>query len=143
MPTMDAPALRRFLAERFPQALAMNVAIEEVAMSGVRVRMPVGPGHLRPGGTISGPVMMALADLAMYLLVLSRIGPVELAVTTNLNINFMRRPSGADLLAEARMLKLGKRLAMGEISIRSVDHPDLVAHATATYSIPPGEESNT
>jgi uncharacterized protein (TIGR00369 family) len=81
--------------------------------------------------------MMALADFAMYVAVLSAIGPVPLAVTINLNINFMRKPSNSDLIAEARLLKLGKRLATGEITIRATDDEEPVAHATSTYSIPP------
>ena len=83
-----------------------------------------------------GPIMMALADFAMYVAVLASIGPVPLAVTTNLNINFLRKPGAADLLAEARLMKLGKRLAVGEVGIRSADATELVAHATSTYSIP-------
>ena len=98
----------------------------------------VASGELRPGGTIAGPVMMGLADAAMYALVLSRIGPVELAMTTSLNINFLRKPAPGDVLAKATGLKFGKRLAIGEISLFSETSPeDLVAHATATYSIPP------
>jgi uncharacterized protein (TIGR00369 family) len=86
--------------------------------------------------TIGGATMMALADYAMYFAVLSAIGWVPLAVTTNLSINFLRKPDTRDLVADARLLKLGKRLAVGEIGIRSVGDDDLVAHATATYSIP-------
>jgi uncharacterized protein (TIGR00369 family) len=80
--------------------------------------------------------MMALADFAMYVAVLASIGPVPLAVTTNLNINFLRKPGAADLLAEAKLMKLGKRLAVGEVAIRSAGGGELVAHATSTYSIP-------
>ena len=92
--------------------------------------------QVRPGGTISGPTMMALADFAMYCAVLAAIGAVPLAVTINLNINFLRLPARRDLLAEARLFKLGKRLAVGEVTIRSEDNEDPVAHVTATYSIP-------
>jgi uncharacterized protein (TIGR00369 family) len=91
---------------------------------------------VRPGGTISGPTMMALADFAMYVAVLAAIGPVPLAVTINLNINFLRKPAPRDLVAEARLLKLGKRLAMGEITICSEGQSGPVAHVTSTYSIP-------
>jgi len=92
---------------------------------------------LRPGGTISGPTLMALADFAMYIVLLSAIGPVGLAVTTSLNINFLRRGApGHDVLAAARILKLGKRLAVGEVSLFSGDLPDPIAHVTAAYSIP-------
>jgi len=92
---------------------------------------------LRPGGTISGPTLMALADFAMYIVLLSAIGPVGLAVTTSLNINFLRRGApGHDVLAAARILKLGKRLAVGEIKLFSDGETEPCAHATSTYSIP-------
>ena len=94
---------------------------------------------VRPGGTISGPVMMALADFAMYVAVLAAIGPVPLAVTINLNIYFLRKAAPRDLLAEARLLKLGKRLATGEVTICSQGEAEPVAHVTSTYSIPPGD----
>ena len=92
--------------------------------------------HIRPGGTISGPTMMELADFAMYVAVFSAIGPQPLAVTTNLNINFLRKPAQADLIAEARLMKVGKRLAVGEVTIYSDGSSDAVAHVTSTYSIP-------
>ncbi len=92
---------------------------------------------LRPGGTVSGPTLMALADYAMYAVLLSAIGPVGLAVTTNLNINFLRKGApGQDLFAAAKILKLGRRLAVGEVSLTSGTLPDPIAHVTATYSIP-------
>jgi acyl-coenzyme A thioesterase PaaI-like protein len=92
---------------------------------------------LRPGGTISGPTMMALTDFTMYVALLSAIGWVPLAVTTQLNINFLRRPEPVDLIAEGRLLKLGKRLAVGEVVMRSNGQPEPIAQATSTYSIPP------
>ena len=92
---------------------------------------------LRPAGTISGPTLMALADCAMYVVLLSAIGPVGLAVTTNLSINFLRKGQpGQDVLAAARLLKLGKRLAVGEVNLLSGTLPDPIAHAISTYSIP-------
>jgi uncharacterized protein (TIGR00369 family) len=92
---------------------------------------------LRPGGTVSGPTLMALADCAMYVVLLSAIGPVGLAVTTNLNINFLRKGApGHDILAAARILKLGKRLAVGEVNLLSGISSDPIAHVTSTYSIP-------
>jgi len=113
-----------------------GLSIEAVWDRGCRVRQAFRAASLRPGGTISGPTMMALADFAMYVAVLAAIGPVPLAVTINLNINFLRRPSARDLTAEARLLKLGKRLATGEVAIYCVDHNEPVAHVTSTYSIP-------
>jgi uncharacterized protein (TIGR00369 family) len=92
--------------------------------------------HLRPGGTLSGPAMMALADLSLYIAILANIGPVGLAVTTNLSFNFLRKPAKADLIADCRLLKLGKRLAVGEVGLWSEGEVDLVCHATGTYSIP-------
>jgi uncharacterized protein (TIGR00369 family) len=92
--------------------------------------------HLRPGGTISGPAMMALADLALYAAILAQIGPVGLAVTTNLSFNFLRKPAQRALIAECRLLKLGKRLAVGEVAMMSEGDAAVVCHATGTYSIP-------
>ena len=112
---------------------------EYIGYGTARARLPFDDAHVRPGGTVSGPAMMALADFAMYALVLGMIGPVPLAVTTSLNVNFLRKPGRADVLAEARMLKLGKRLAVGEVNLSSVGSDDPVAHVTATYSIPPPE----
>ncbi len=136
---MTIHELERFLAAEFPQAFHSDsgLAIEALWEGGCRVRQAFRELSVRPGGTISGPTMMALADFAMYVAVLAAIGPVPLAVTINLNINFLRKPARRDLLAEARLLKLGKRLATGEVIIRSdgEDHP--VAHVTSTYSIPP------
>jgi uncharacterized protein (TIGR00369 family) len=137
-PAMSVPELERFLSAEFPQAFHEHsgLAIEEVWHGGGRVRQAFQPQFIRPGGTISGPTMMALADFAMYVGVLASIGPVPLAVTTNLNINFLRKPATGDLVAECRMLKLGKRLAVGEVVIRSEGMQDPVAHVTSTYSIP-------
>ncbi len=104
---------------------------------GCLVRQAFREFSLRPGGTISGPTMMALADIALYVAVLAAIGPVPLAVTINLSINFLRRPGRCDLTAEARLLKLGSRLATGEVTLRCEGEKEAVAHATATYSIPP------
>ncbi|MDX1695424.1 MAG: PaaI family thioesterase [Ketobacteraceae bacterium] len=93
--------------------------------------------HLRPGGTVSGPTLMTMADTGLYAAILAQLGPVALAVTTNLNINFLRKPEPGLLRAETRLLKLGKRLAVGEVSITCNDNPEPVAHVTGTYSIPP------
>jgi uncharacterized protein (TIGR00369 family) len=140
-PAMDIEALERFLAREFPQAFnpQSGLTIEQAWHGGARVRQAFRPEFLRPGGTISGPTMMALADFTMYVGLLAAIGPVPLAVTTNLSINFLRKPSTRDLTADCRLLKLGKRLAVGEVTIHSdgVDEP--VAHVTSTYSIPRGD----
>jgi len=103
-----------------------------------RLRMDIDHTHLRPGGTVSGPTMMLLADTAVYAAILSTVGAVILAVTTNLNINFLRKPeSDRDLVGESWLMKVGKRLIVGEVIIYSDDDTDPVAHATCTYSIPP------
>jgi len=139
---MTVGELERFLAAEFPQGVNPDsgLSIEAVWDGGCRVRQAFRELHVRPGGTISGPTMMALADFAMYVAVLGAIGPVPLAVTINLNINFLRKPAPRDLTGEARLLKLGKRLATGEVWIRSDGEEDPVAHVTSTYSIPPQDE---
>jgi uncharacterized protein (TIGR00369 family) len=135
---MNVPELERLLAAEFSQTFhaQSGLTIEEVWQGGGRVRQAYQPQFVRPGGTISGPTMMALADFAMYVGLLASIGPVPLAVTTNLNINFLRKPGARDLIAECRLLKLGKRLAVGEVIIRSDGTEAPVAHVTSTYSIP-------
>jgi uncharacterized protein (TIGR00369 family) len=140
---MTLDDLRRFLAAEFPQMFHTHagLSIEAVWEGGCCVRQTFREMLVRPGGTISGPTMMALADFAMYVAVLAAIGPVPLAVTINLNINFLRKPAPRDLIGEARLLKLGKRLATGEVTIRSDGEEEPVAHVTATYSIPPAGEA--
>jgi uncharacterized protein (TIGR00369 family) len=137
---MTADAIGKLLHEVFPQAFypGCGLTIERVGHGDIRVRRQFEEDHLRPGGTISGPTMMELADFAMYVAVFSAIGPQPLAVTTNLNINFLRKPARADLIADARLMKVGKRLAVGEVTIFSDGSSDPVAHVTSTYSIPNG-----
>jgi len=139
-PAMTVQQLERFLAAEFSQAYhpQSGLTIEAVWQGGGRVRQAYRPQFNRPGGTISGPTMMALADFTMYVGLLASVGPVPLAVTTNLNINFLRKPGTRDLIAECRLLKLGRRLAVGEVIIRSDGADEPVAHVTTTYSIPDG-----
>jgi uncharacterized protein (TIGR00369 family) len=135
---MDIPALHAFMQEAFAQ-VADDFRIDRLEDDGLSVRLLTADRHLRPGGTVSGPSMFALADVAIYLAVLSRIGPVALAVTTNCSIDFLRKPeAGRDLIAEARLLKLGRSLAVGDVLIRSDGSAAVVARAGLTYSIPPG-----
>jgi uncharacterized protein (TIGR00369 family) len=136
MPVMTPDDLHRFLEEEFPQS-PPGFSVERVDDTTIRVRQKTLDAHLRPGGTISGPTLMAMVDCGFYLLLLARLGPVALAVTTNLNINFMRKPEPGDLLGEGRLLKLGKTLAVGDFTIWSEGLEDPVAHATVTYAIPP------
>src|SRR5215470_3327727 len=135
---MDAAAITAFLREEFPQVFSGDdITIEKADGETCLLRQRYSDRMLRPGGTISGPTLMALADCAMYVVLLSAIGPVALAVTTNLSINFIRRGiPGHDVLAAARLLKLGRRLAVGEVTLFSGAFPDPIAHVTATYSIP-------
>jgi uncharacterized protein (TIGR00369 family) len=135
---MSVAELDAFLLKEFPQAFASgDISIERADGESCLIRERFHDRMLRPGGTVSGPTLMALADVAMYVVLLSAIGPVGLAVTTNLNINFLRKGApGQDVLAAAKLLKLGKRLAVGEVSLLSGSSPDPIAHVTATYSIP-------
>ncbi|WP_028880497.1 PaaI family thioesterase [Terasakiella pusilla] len=120
-----------------PWAEEIGMKTDRIGDGSAVLRLPFNDVMLRPGGTVSGPTMMALADACMYAVILSAIGQVKLAVTTNLNINFMHRPAPGDLMAEGRILKLGKRLAVMEVTLHSDGHDEPVAHATGTYSIPP------
>lgn len=134
---MDAAALQAFLAQDFGQ-VAADFRVERADEAGVTLRLPVAERHLRPGGTVSGPTIFALADVAMYLAILSRIGPVALTVTTNCAIDFLRKPAaGKALRAEARVLKLGRSLAVGDVLVFSEGQAEPVARAGLTYSIPP------
>jgi uncharacterized protein (TIGR00369 family) len=134
---ISAAELERLAVEEVPVAGQMGIVIESIGPGEVTARVPHRETHIRPGGTIAGPVMMALADFVMWGVVMSLIGPVKLAVTTSLHINFLRRPGPGDLIARGRILKLGKRLAVGEVYLNTHEADDLVAHVTATYSIPP------
>ena len=137
-PAMNADEIAKLLHEVFPQGFypGCGLTIERVEYADVRVRRHFQEDSIRPGGTISGPTMMELADFAMYVAVFSAIGPQPLAVTTNLNINFLRKPGKGDLTADARLMKVGKRLVVGEVTICSAGASEPVAHVTSTYSIP-------
>ncbi len=134
---MTEDELELFLHEAFPQ-VAQDFRVESVTPEEIAVRLVVDHRHLRPGDTVSGPSMFALADVSVYLAILSRIGPKALAVTTNCSIDFMRKPAaGVDMIARAKLLKLGRVLAVGDVLMYSdgVDAP--VARASLTYSLPP------
>ncbi len=142
---MTLEEVEAFLDREFPQMQhgGKTFSVESLRPNGAIVRMDYHDKHIRPGGTISGPSMMALADYTMYVALLANIGPVALAVTTNLNINFLRKPGQKDLLAECSIIKLGRRLAVGEVAMRSDGSEEMVSHAVLTYSIPdqrPGGE---
>src|SRR5690349_10783315 len=139
-PKLTAGEIEAHFAREFPQGdfgPKGLFKIERVGMKSALVRMRASDSVLRPGGTVSGSSMMTLADVTIYVAILASIGWVPLAVTTSLNINFLRKPKVGDVLADCRLLKLGKRLTVGEIAIRSDGEEEIVAHSTATYSIPP------
>lgn len=137
MPRITVAEFDQIMRDEVPFAAEMGMRTDVIGDGAAVLRLPYRPNMLRPGGTIAGPVIMALADACMYAVALSKIGEVKLAVTTNFSINFLFRPSPAALLAEGRLLKLGKRLVVMEVTVHSEGHPEPVAHATGTYSIPP------
>jgi len=138
-PVMGADEINAFLTREFPQLNAHGkfYTVTEVTPGSAIIRLDPDETHIRPGGTISGPTMFSIADLAAYAVILAHIGPVALAVTTNLNITFLRKPEVKPLEGTAKLLKLGKRLAVVDCGIQPVGGGDMVGHATATYSIPP------
>lgn len=138
MPRLTAAQLIELMEASFPQAQPDRVQFEHVQHGAVRFRYRATDSDLRPGGTVSGPTLMAISDLAVYFAVLASIGPVLLAVTTSLNINFLRKPEPGELTVDAKLLKLGKRLAVGEVSVYAAGSEEPVSHATVTYSIPQG-----
>ncbi|KAA1170553.1 PaaI family thioesterase [Marinobacter salinexigens] len=129
--------LQAFLSEQFPQGDAYG-SLQKLGDGWAEMRLEVDEEHLRPGGTVSGPVMMGLADVTVYAALLSKIGLVPLAVTTNLNINFLRKPvAHKPIWARATMLKVGRTMGVGEVFVYSEGSDEPVAHSTMTYSIPP------
>jgi uncharacterized protein (TIGR00369 family) len=137
-PALDARAITDFLEAVWPGVTA-SITIEDVTHRHARVRTTVTPERLRPGGIVSGPVLMSLADTAVWAAVLSVIGPVAMTVTVDLTIHFLRPAPPADVIADARLLKIGRRLAVGDVLLYSDGDPDPVAHATVTYAIPPND----
>ena len=125
------------IRDELPWADEIGMRADTITYGEAVLRLPFGGNMVRPGGTVAGPFMMTLADATMYAVALSVIGEVQLAVTTSFNINFLHRPVPADLLAEGRVLKAGKRLVVSDVTVHSEGHDDPVAHATGTYSIPP------
>jgi uncharacterized protein (TIGR00369 family) len=136
-PRITAEQFEQLARQGVPFVAQLGWRIERFGAGDVAVRLPYSDLLLRPGGTICGPALMALADITLYGLVLSMIGPVELAVTTSLNVHFLRRPAPEDVIAEGRILRLGRRLAVGDVLMRSSGDPRPICHATGAYSIPP------
>ena len=137
MPEITVEAFNELISTELPWASELNMHATEIGDGTATVVVPFAEKMLRPGGTILGPMQMFLADACMYAVLLSKIGPVKLAVTTNLNTNFLRKPEPVDLIAKGQMIKLGKRLAIMSVDVFSAGSDDLVAHVTGTYSIPP------
>jgi uncharacterized protein (TIGR00369 family) len=135
-PAMNVEDLQRFLADAFPTA-PPPYRIEAVSSDTIRIRLPVGDAESRPGGTVSGPSLMALADCTAWLVIVAQIGPVALSVTTSLHIDFLRKPALVDVVAVGSLLKLGQRLAVADVAMYSVGREAVVAKAQVTYSIPP------
>jgi uncharacterized protein (TIGR00369 family) len=134
---LNRDELTAYMTEVFPQ-IREDFVIDALSEEGVTMRLLTAERHLRPGGTVSGPSMFALADVSVYALVLSRLGKKALAVTTNCSLDFMRKPeAGVDVVARARLLKLGKTLAVGDVHMFSQGSDKIVARSTMTYSIPP------
>lgn len=137
MPEITVEAFNAIVEEELPWAFELGVQATEIGDGVATLMIPYDAKMLRPGGTMSGPTMMMLADACMYAVVLSEIGIVKLAVTTNLNINFLKKPEPRNLIAKGSMLKCGKRLAVMAVDLYAEGSDDLIAHATGTYSIPP------
>lgn len=135
--TLQAADVQARIRDWVPMAEDIDLKIEEIKPGYARIRIPFQDKCIRPGGTVSGPVMMTAGDTAMYAAILGSLGEVAMAVTSNLNINFLQRPEQRDLIAEGKILKLGKRIAFCEVSIRSEGAEDVVAHVTGSYSLPP------
>jgi len=135
MSKVTTDKFNQIISVELPSAAESGIYLRSIDAGTAELVLPYSARSLRPGGTIAGPFMMMLADVCMFAVVLSLLGEIKLAVTTSLNINFLRKPSESELVARGNIIKLGKRLAVVEVSIYSED--DIVAHATGTYSIPP------
>ncbi|MGF1475041.1 MAG: PaaI family thioesterase [Geminicoccaceae bacterium] len=133
---LDAAGFEELAKAGVPYVGLLACRVERFEPGDVQVRLPYQDLLVRPGGTICGPAIMALADIALYGLVLSKIGKVDLAVTTDLSVHFLKRPVPGDLIARTHLLKLGRRLAIGEVEIAPEGENEPVAHVVGTYSIP-------
>jgi uncharacterized protein (TIGR00369 family) len=137
---VDAAQIQAFLTTEFPQALQLGAEIEAIEEESLTLALEATGTHLRPGGTVSGPTLMTLVDTAMYFLILSRLGPVQLAVTTHLSIDFLRRPPPGRVRAIAELLKLGRRLVVGRVTVIGAGTTEPIAHASITYALPPANQ---
>jgi len=133
---LQAKEVQNLIRAWIPLAEQIDLQVESIADKHARIRIPFDESNKRPGGSVSGPVLMAAGDTAMYAAILGALGEVAMAVTSNLNINFMQRPGEVDIIAEGKILKLGKRIAYCEVEIFTSESPDLVAHVTGSYALP-------
>lgn len=134
---LQAKQVQKLIRSWIPMAEDIDLRVEELTQNAALIRIPFDEKNKRPGGSVSGPVLMAAGDTAMYAAILGAMGEVAMAVTSNLNINFMQRPGEVDILAEGKILKLGKRIAYCEVEIYTSESRDLVAHVTGSYALPP------
>jgi uncharacterized protein (TIGR00369 family) len=138
VPKVTIERMNRMIAEGLPFAAAAGILVEALGPGSCTMRLPANADFARPGGTLSGPAMMGLADAAMWVALMSKAGEMQMAVTTSFNINFLRKPPIEDVIAESRAIKIGKRLAVLEATLFTADRAhEPIAHATGTYSIPP------
>ena len=135
-PKITAAAFSALLRRDLPMMADWGLKVQAIGVGSARLRLPANKKFLRPGNTVSGPVLMGLADVALYAALLGAIGHVPLAVTSNLTINFMRKPGHGAVRAEAKILKLGRRIAVGEVGLYPGDEPEMAAHVIASYAIP-------
>jgi uncharacterized protein (TIGR00369 family) len=134
---LDAAQVQALFDRAFPSKSGKGARVEELRAGYARVRAPFQERMLRPGNSISGPTLFAVADSAMYALVLAHVGPELMAVTANMNMNFLARPKPGDVVGEARLLKLGRRLVVMEVALFTAGAPEIVAHVTGSYALPP------
>lgn len=138
MPKLDADQLNKLIREQFPHHdPETHATVEEASDEGLRMRVPLQKRNLRPGNTLSGPTLMTAADTAVYLALLSQLGPVN-AATADLSIHFLKRPNAADVIAKARLLRLGRRQVVGEVELYTEGDEEMVAHATVAFAISGG-----
>ena len=138
---MNAEEIMALMTEHFPAVDAFGVRIDALEERTITLRLPYSTRQLRPGGTLSGPTLMTLADTAIYFLILAEKGALLQAVTTHLSIDFLRRPDPGDMLAKGKLIKLGRRLAVGTVELWSDASEHLVGHASVTYALPPTDKT--
>lgn len=140
--TMTADEIERLVDQHFPQARGLGWRIDEVGPGFAQISLQAGREHLRPGDTVSGPTLMALADTATWFALLATLGPLALAVTTHMSIDFLRRPHAGQLIARADLVKVGKRLVVGNVRIHHAGDSEPVAQASVTYALPPAARNS-